>query len=153
MFDQNALASASIQHTLSLILNPTRLARLQQQNLADKNQLSITEVASILHNKVVDKVYKNSHRLNHQSAIDLLYSNYINLIQDSRVSIPVKIEVYGILLEQQKYLKKKLNRIKPSSNYFAFYNYQLNRIKNIVPKSLKNDQLIQLPKMPPGSPI
>lgn len=153
MFDRNALAKASIQHTLSLILNPTRLTRLQQQSLDNDKQFSITELASILHDEVVDKRYKNLESLNHQSSIDLLYSHYINLVQSSQVAISVKTEVYSVLLKQIKFLEKKLGRNKSASSYSNFYRYQLNRIKNITPESLEKDQLIWLPEIPPGSPI
>ena len=153
IFDTVALASASIQHTLSLILNPERLARLQQQNANNKNQLSIKKIALRIHENVIAKNHQNIDVLIHQSAIDLIYSNYINLIQDMTVSLSVKTEIYGIISMQIKFLEKKKKRTKTSSEYSGFYAYQLQRLKSAQPQNLKNNELIQLPKMPPGSPI
>jgi len=153
MFDQNSLAAASIQHSLSLLLNPIRLARLQQQNLSDPKQLSLSQLANEIQKTLYNKKYDGMKRMIHQTSIDLFYSHLINLLQDARVAESVKAEIYGLLLEQSSYLKKKLTRIKISSGYYAFFKYQLNRLKNTQVKRLKIEQLIPLPKMPPGSPI
>lgn len=150
IFDTVALASASIQHTLSLILNPERLARLQQQYSINKNQLSIKKIAAQLHDDIIAKSYQNVDTLIHQSAIDLIYSNYINLVQDMNVSLSVKTVIYGAILKQVKFLEKKKKRNK---GYADFYAYQLQRLKSVQPQRLKSNELIQLPKMPPGSPI
>ncbi len=153
ILDSNQLASASIQHTLSLILNPIRLARLQQQKLQTDKQLGITFLMSELHDKIIDKRFTGVNKQIHQSTVDLIYSNYLNLIHHSKVSTPVKIEIYGALLKQQKYLKKKLSRMNSSSEYYSFYSFQYERINKITIKTFKVEDLIKLPKMPPGSPI
>ena len=153
IFDPIALASASIQHTLSLMLNPVRLSRLQQQNAANSDQLSITALTTQLRNGVINQTYKNTDALIHQSAIDLIYSNYINLLQDASVSTQVKSEIYGVLLLEIKFLEKKIKRTKASSHYFAFYAYQFQRLDAVKAKPLNSNELIPLPKMPPGSPI
>lgn len=152
-FDSIALASASIQHTLSLILNPTRLTRLQQQYANDQQHLSIKKIATHFHKNIINKSYQNADALLHQSAVDLIYSNYINLAQDKNVSLAVKTEIYGVILQQIQYLEKKTKRIKSSSDYSGFYAYQLNRLNAMKPAKLEKSELIQLPKMPPGSPI
>jgi len=113
----------------------------------------VTGLTTILHENIIDKNYKNTSSLIHQSSIDLLYSNYINLLQDADVSSQIKSEIYGIIIQQSKYLEKKIKRTKVSSNYFGFYKYQLQRLENTQLKNLKKSELIQLPKMPPGSPI
>jgi len=153
IFDPVALSSASVQHSLSIILEPHRLTRLQQQNSEDFNQLSLSELALKLHKQVVDKTFDNELLLIHQSSVDLLYSNYINLLHDATVSTQVKTEIYAALLREKKYLRNKFKRVKGSSKYFGFYAYQLKRLENVEIKSLKKEELIQLPKMPPGSPI
>jgi hypothetical protein len=153
IFDPISLAAASIQHTLSLILEPTRLSRLQQQNNRNNKQMSITELTDILNKNTIEKVVTTNALLIHQTTIDLIISNYANLIQNEKVATQVKTELYGVILKQINQLEKKLKPLKSSSNYFAFYHYQLQRLKLIKPKNLKNIDLIQLPKMPPGSPI
>lgn len=153
VFDPIALSSASVQHSLSLILEPHRLARLQQQNLQNDQHLSIRDVTANLHREFVDQRFENSYRLIHQSGVDVLVSNYLNLITDGNVTAVVKMEIYEALNQQKLYFSKKLKRSKSSSGYYAFYAYQLSRLQNISIKNLKKEQLLKLPKMPPGSPI
>jgi len=126
---------------------------LQQQNSIDKNQLSIKQIASRLHEDIIAQSHQGIDALIHQSMIDLIYSNYINLVQDIDVSLAVKTEVYGIILKQVKFLEKKNKRKKIASGYADFYTYQLQRLKSVQLQNLKPNELIQLPKMPPGSPI
>jgi len=152
-FDTVALSSASVQHSLSIILEPHRLTRLQQQNSVDSEQLSLVEVTAKLHKQIVDKTFDDKLLLIHQASVDLLYSNYINLLHDSTVSTQIKTEIYAALLHEKKYLRNKFKRAKESSKYFGFYAYQLKRLENVEIKGLKKDELIQLPEMPPGSPI
>ena len=153
IFDPIALSSASVQHSLSLILEPHRLVRMQQQNMLNNQQLSIRQVTAKLHREFVDQHYKNTFRLIHQSGVDLLVSNYLNLITDIDVTPVVKMEIYQALNQQKLYFSKKLKRSKSGSGYYAFYAYQLSRLENISIKNLKKEQLLKLPKMPPGSPI
>jgi len=152
-FDFIALASASVQHSLSILLDPQRLARVQQQKAVNPKQLSIAEITSKLHDKIVANKVKEESILIHQSSVDLLYSNYINLLHKGSVSSQIKTEIYATLLREKKYLRNKYKRVKESSRYFGFYAYQLKRLENIEIKNLKKDELIKLPKMPPGSPI
>ena len=152
-FDTVALASASVQHTLSLILNPSRLTRLQQQYANDQQHLNIKKIAAHLHENIIMKSYQNADAPLHQSTVDLIYSNYINLLQDETVSLPVKSEIYGIILQQIRYLEKKKKRSKSSSAYSGFYAYQLQRLNAVKSTNLGKSELIKLPKMPPGSPI
>ncbi len=153
VFDPVALSAASVQHTLSLILEPHRLARMEQQNSQNKQQLSIREITAKLHKTLVEQRYKNPSRLIHQTALDLLVSNYLNLLTDADVTAVVKMEIYAALEQQKRYFGKNLKRSKSSSGYLAFYAYQLSRLENMVIKNLKKEQLLKLPKMPPGSPI
>jgi hypothetical protein len=153
LFDQTALASASIQHTLSLLLEPTRLARLIQQHALDDNYMSISELGNSLHSTIVKKKTSDIEWVIQSTAIDLLYSNYINLIHNSKVPTQVKVAVYGLLLKQQAYLTKKVKKTKSSSSAYAFYKYQLSRIKDVKIENVDKTKLIALPKMPPGSPI
>lgn len=153
VFDVIALSSASVQHSLSLILEPHRLSRMQQQNMQNNQHLSIRDVTAKLHSDFVDQRFKNTYRLIHQSGVDLLVSNYLNLIADADVTAVIKMEIYTALNQQKLYFSKKLKKSKSSSSYSAFYAYQLSRLKDISIKNLKKEHLLKLPKMPPGSPI
>ncbi len=152
-FDEIALASASAQHTLSLLLNPLRLARLQQQKAFDRDQPGIAEIAIQLEKQVIDHGYKNTAALIHQNTVDLIYSNYINLIQDKAVSSQVKTEIYGVILQQINFLQRKSKKVINTAGYADFYAYQLKRLKAAGPENKNKTDLITLPSMPPGSPI
>ena len=69
------------------------------------------------------------------------------------MSTPVKTAIFGELLKQQQFLNRMLKKYKVGNQYHAFYQLQLARLKALSSKALKDSELIQLPKMPPGSPI
>jgi len=152
-FDEVALASASAQHSLSLLLHPSRLARLQQQNALDDNQPGITSITDLLEKQIIDKTFNGTAALIHQSTVDLIYSNYINLLQDAQGSNPIKISLYEVIHQQIKWLKKKTRKAKSASGYTGFYVYQLKRLESADPENKNKSDLIKLPTMPPGSPI
>jgi hypothetical protein len=153
LFDPNALARGSIQHTYSLLLEPTRLARLEIQSASESSHMNIRELTSLISNGIMNKEFKGINRLNHQSSIELLISNYLNLLHHEGVSTLVKTEVFSGLQLLKEQLAKKMTRTRSSSSYYSFYQYQLARLKTLEVKQLKANQLIVLPKMPPGSPI
>lgn len=153
LLDPIALAMASAQHTLSVLLEPTRLARLELQNRASTKSPSIGELTEQLHKSLVNIKPKTSDWAYQSLVIDLLNSNYLNLLHSKSVSTPVKTAIYSALLKQQRQLTKMSKKYKAGSPYHGFYQLQLSRIKNLSIKQLNKDKLIQLPKMPPGSPI
>lgn len=150
-FDSIALAEASAQHTLSLIFNPQRLARLVEQSAVDPTVPSIDSIATEIHQNVIEQNFDGLNASLHQSVVNLIYSNYYNLLHDKKVSQQVKMQILGVLLKEKDYLQRKLTAVRKSSSYYGFYAYQAKRIENL---SIENrDKLIELPKMPPGSPI
>ncbi|TQV74985.1 DUF5117 domain-containing protein [Aliikangiella marina] len=150
-FDQLALASASAQHTLGLIFHPQRLARLEQQNAVDPAIPSIDSIGTILHQQVIEQNYDGIEARIHQSVVDLIYSNLLNLLRDKNVSQSVKMQVFGLLLKEKDYLLRKLTSVQKRSSYYGFYAYQLNRLEDL--KIDDGKPKVKLPKMPPGSPI
>ena len=153
LFDQTALAAASIQHTLSLLLEPSRLARLIQQSSLNNNYMSVGNLGDKIHDKIMENNTSGFEWIIQSTAIDLLYSNYLNLIHNDEVSTQVKVAVYGLILEQQDTLNKKIRKLRSSSPIYAFYQYQLSRLKDVKVENLEKNRMIKLPKMPPGSPI
>jgi hypothetical protein len=151
-FDQVHLAAAAAQHTLGLIFNPQRLARIVQQNAEDPQLLSIEQISDQLHQRIVTTTEDQGVSVPvHQAVVDLLYSNYLNLMHNEKVAKQVKIRIMAILLKEKTYLEKMAKSTKQNSDYFGFYQYQKKRLEGF---SLDNKvQLISLPEMPPGSPI
>ncbi len=149
-FDQIAMAQASAQHSLSILLNPQRLARLVEQSAQDPTIPSIESMRLEIHQKIIEQNYNGIEAVIHQAVIDLVYSNYLNLLANDAVSQPVKMQILGVLLKEKDYLQRKLIAIRKTSSYYGFYAYQVKRLEDL---SLDNDNIIALPKMPPGSPI
>ncbi|MFT5135629.1 MAG: hypothetical protein ACI9XU_000130 [Arenicella sp.] len=151
-FDQLHLASGLAQHTLGLMLNPQRLARVQQQSADNDKIPSITDIGLHIHDAIFSrKVKPGVAALVHKSVMDLTISNYMNLIHAKDVSQSVKTDVLSALLYEKRYLEGRLAKANASDSYLAFYGYQLSRLQGFD-VGLK-DKLIELPKMPPGSPI
>lgn len=150
-FDQVALAAASAQHTLSLIFNPQRLARIVEQNANNPAVPSIDEIATQIKQTVIEQSYEGMNATIHQTVVDLVYSNYINILHHKSVSRQVKMQILGVLLKEKDYLLRKLTTVQKRSSYYGFYAYQLKRMEDL--KIEIKDKLIELPKMPPGSPI
>ncbi|MCW8875857.1 MAG: zinc-dependent metalloprotease [Kangiellaceae bacterium] len=150
-FDSLAMAEASAQHTLSLILHPQRLNRLVEQSAADPTIPSIDSIGTSIHQDIIEKNYDGFNATIHQSVVALVYSNYLNLLHGKNVSQQVKMQVLGILMTERDYLQRKLTAVRKTSSYYGFYAYQFKRLENLTIEA--KDKLIQLPKMPPGSPI
>jgi hypothetical protein len=98
---------------------------------------------------VVDQRYAGMQARLHQSVVDLIYSNYINLLSSKTTPKLVKAEIFYALENDKKALLKKSS--KSSDGYSSFYSYQIKRLESIEPNA-SGDQ-ITLPTMPPGSPI
>ena len=152
-FDPLKLAAGSAQHSLGLLFHPQRLARLVQQNSIDATIPSIDAIATELHQTVIEQNYEGLEASIHQTVVDLVYSNYLNLLHDKKVSQQVKMQILGVLLKEKDYLLRKLTSVQKRSSYYGFYAYQSKRLEELSIESKKKEELIQLPKMPPGSPI
>ncbi|WP_170132046.1 zinc-dependent metalloprotease [Arenicella xantha] len=148
-FDQVALATKSAQHTLSLILHPQRLARLHQQSAADPTIPSIAQLTNALHAQVIATEKSGINAAIHQAVIDLIYSNYLNILQTSTVAPEVRVAMFEALNTERNYLERRLP--KASTEYRASIRYQLKRLESLSVSP--SDKLIELPSLPPGSPI
>ena len=151
-FDQITLATASAQHTLSLMLNPERLARIIQQHAGDPSNPGVEYIGKQLHASLTaTTAQKGIQREVHQATVDLLISNYLNLLTDAEVSQQVKMKIYAQLLFESAFFESKLKRTKIGDPYHSLYSYQSKRLEALSLET--KDKMIELPKMPPGSPI
>ena len=152
-FDGVTLAEASAQHTLALMLNKQRLARLAQQ--AAQNS-SIPSVAQLLEKLMRATVYQPAKSglqdLIQQRINQLVVKQLLSLWLDKKVVTEVRSEVFFALISLEKTLQQKTKTRSHSKRFFAHYrlliqqiNYGLNEGKQITPTVAV--------KMPPGSPI
>ncbi|MDH5433806.1 MAG: zinc-dependent metalloprotease [Gammaproteobacteria bacterium] len=148
--DVLAFAEASAQHTLSLLLHPERLARINEQSAYDMTIPSIDMITTELRQTIIEQSYEGIQASIHQSVVDLIYSNYLNLLHNPDVSQQVRMQILGALLKEKEYLLRKLTAVRKNISYYGFYAYQAQRLENI---KLEAKELIKLPAIPPGSPI
>jgi len=150
-FDRVALAAMSAQHTLSLMLHPERLARLQQQSASHAGIPSVYELTHQINAEIVNAEYQGLNAHIHQAVMDLVYSNYLNLLHDIKTPAQVKAPILAALENEKRLLASKLKRAGKNSSYLPVYRYQLERLSSLIMDS--KYKAIELPKMPPGSPI
>jgi hypothetical protein len=152
-FDPVSAAQASAQSTISLLLNPERLARLQQQSAVHKDIVSV----DVLLTQLIDMTVKKTAELGlsgliqqriNQTLVEQLTTLYL---QSSTV-----IEVRAELLQQLRQLSGWLGQ-NSASRYRKnplFNHYQL--LKQQIDYSLNQAKMLSpatdLP-LPPGSPI
>ncbi len=151
-FDPISAAEASAKHTLSLILNAERLARLQQQTMLDDDVPSVQQLLS----KVLGATIQSSPQtltslLVQQRVNQQLVEHLLALWHSQQVVPEVRAEVYATLTDLSQWLadKRSTRKYKGSRAHFQLLarqiNYSLNHDKSSLPESK-----IQLP---PGSPI
>lgn len=148
-FDPVSLAAASAQHSLSLLLHPQRLARLEQQHAINPKIPSISQLLTQINKQVIIPQYQGLNRLLHQRVVQLIYSNYLNLMQSQQLTSETKAIIYAELERQKAFLKTQI--LAKDLAYSDFYLYQSARLEQF--QLGKKQPLIALPTMPPGSPI
>ncbi len=151
-FDPITIAEASAEHTLNLLFNKARLARLQQQHTQNSSQLSVAKLIEKVLNKTVHKrVEKGLNQLIQQRTSQLVVNQLLELWLDKTLVPEVRAEVLFSLINLEKWLlQQTLNN--SQSDYLAFYlmlakqiTYTLDKGKPYTPKTHT--------AMPPGSPI
>lgn len=153
-FDPVSAAEAAAKHTVSLILNAERLARLQQQSLslANKNIFSLAQ----LFEQLIEQTLKTS---GHQG-VSLLVQQRINqqvvehllTLWHSKSAVPeVRAEVFNTLNMLKRWLDKNKGKSKyqPMKSHFSLLieliNHSLQEGKLMAPATKIS--------LPPGSPI
>ncbi|GHA01495.1 periplasmic metalloprotease [Arenicella chitinivorans] len=145
-FDFVALASKSAQHSLAMLLHPERLMRLQQQHAINPSMPSVSELGQEIHRRVINLSTSGLDATVHESVVDLVYTNYLNLLHSADVPVTLKSALISIIDNEIKYLKAKLKR-----NNDPVLRYQLARLEAADPASTRPS--LAVPTMPPGSPI
>jgi uncharacterized protein DUF4953/uncharacterized protein DUF5117 len=152
-FDAVTLAQASAEHTISLLLNKSRLARLAQQSALNS---AIPSVAQLFEQLLRETVYKPAKSglqdVIQQRINQAVVKQLLTLWLDKTVVTEVRSEVLLALTKLEKSLQRKTKISSLSKRFFAHYrlliqqiNYGLHKGKPIVPMDNVN--------MPPGSPI
>ncbi|WP_206483246.1 zinc-dependent metalloprotease [Thalassotalea sp. G2M2-11] len=151
-FDPVSAAQASAKHTLTLLLNSARLARLQQQAVRDENILSVGQ----LFEQLIDQTI----HLPSQSGLASLVQQRVNqqvieqllaLWQEQGVVSEVRAEVFVTLTALEKWLTKK-----SSSRQYQSYRAHFALLAQQIRYGLTHNELMPPASnisLPPGSPI
>ena len=151
-FDPISAAEASAKHTLSLLLNAERLARLQQQAMIADDIPSVGQ----LFEKLVDGTIQSPPQVStallvQQRVNQQLVEHLLTLWHKQDVVPEVRAEVYLALTELSQWLsdKRSTRKYKGSRAHFNLLakqiDYSLSHDKSSLPESKI--------KLPPGSPI
>ena len=151
-FDAISAAQASAKHTLSLLLNAERLARLQQQTMLDEDIPSVGFVLDKLAKSTVMSAPKTSTELLVQQRVNQQFIEHLLALWHNTNVVPeVRSEVYLTLTNLSQWLsdKRSTRKYKGYQAHFLLLvqqiNYSLAHDKSFTPASKIT--------LPPGSPI
>jgi len=151
-FDPVSAAEASAKHTLSLLLNGERLARLEQQAMRFEGIPSVNELfESLVKGTIFQSGNKGLSTLVKQRVNQQLVEHFIALWQQKSLVSEVRAEVFFTLNTLNNWLKDNAN----SRKYKAF-RAQFLLLSNQIMYSLEHENSTthkSTVKMPPGSPI
>ncbi len=151
-FDPVTAAQANAKHTLKLLLNQGRLARLAQHHMFDAKVPSVSELLNQLLEATIRQKPASGlsvlvqQRINYQTVEQLL-----SLWHSQNTVIEVKAEVYIALTELIDWLDDKENDRK-----YKLMSAQFNLLSQMIESSIEDNMRIQEAgklRLPPGSPI
>jgi len=161
-FDPVTAAHASAKHTLALLLNGERLARLQQQthssftldNNGSKNKsiFSVDELISQLMDKTIKQRPKNGLKLLVQQRVNQQVIEQLLELWHSKNSVS---EVRSVVFSSLEQMAKWLDDNNDSRHYKLFSSH-FKLLEQQIKFSLDQGKQVVQPtkvKMPPGSPI
>lgn len=151
-FDPISAAEASAKHTLSLLLNTGRLARLQQQAMLDEDIPSVAFLLNKLLNGTVKSAPQASTALLVQQRINQQLVEHLIALWHSQDVVPeVRAEVYMTLKDLVQWLsdKRSTRTYKGSRAHFQLLAQQINYSLAHDKSSTAASKI----KLPPGSPI
>jgi len=151
-FDAVSAAEASAKHTLTLLLNSARLARLQQQAMLDDDIFTVGDL--------LEKLVKSTIKSSPDKGLKILVQQRVNqqvvehllaLWHQKGLVSEIRAEVYLALTQLKDWLddNKTARKYKKMAAQFLYLEkkiaYSLTQGKLVTPSSTI--------KMPPGSPI
>ena len=148
--DPISLAEASVQHTLDILLEPERLARLALQHADDPAHIGVGLLFAQLQENLLPTVTEDGYlALLQQRTAAALLAAWRDLVQAPEVAPEVRAKSLAALESAARFMRRQHQAPK---GYAAFYAYQLSLIEEFrrSPALLPPEQSRD---MPPGSPI
>lgn len=148
--DPVSLAGASVQHTLDILLEPERLARLALQHADDSAHIGVGLLFAQLQENLLPTVTEDGYlALLQQRTAATLLAAWRELVQAPDVAPEVRAEGLAALESAARFMRRQ-HQAPPG--YAAFYAYQL----SLIEEFRRSPALLppaQRREMPPGSPI
>lgn len=151
-FDPISAGEASAKHTLTLLLNNERLARLQQQAMTVYGIPSVNELINeLLMNTVKSKANKGLQLLLQQRVNQQVVEHLLKLWHQENVVPEVRAEVLVALSDLSEWLddNKSSRKYRPLSAHFHLLENQIEHSLSEGKRFLPETKA----KLPPGSPI
>ncbi len=153
-FDPISAAEASAKHTIGLLLNAERLARLQQQTNTSSSQgiLSVTDLMTALIDTTIKQTPKKGLSVLVQQRVNQqVIEHLLTLWHSDKLVTEVRADLYVGLKQLQKWLNKN-----EDSRKYRELNAQFALLALDIKASLEQSKRIKPAskiKLPPGSPI
>jgi len=150
-FDEVSLAEASVNHTLTILFNPPRLNRMQQQHSIDSNSPGMKNVMAALI-KLIKKQPEGIKSAIQMRVIYRIQQASIIAYQNPTVSTEVRGEILLGLKNIQDWMEWRLWMTSEKNSWYAFYQNRIDEINQFImhPQLKIMDNPVM---MPPGSPI
>lgn len=152
-FDPITIAQVSAQHTISLLLNKARLARLAQQSALNS---AIPSVIDVLNKLIQNTIYQPSKsglsNLIQQRVNQLVVKQLLTIWLDKSVVTEVRAPVFSTLTDLVTWLQHKTSLRSNSKQFFNHYRLLIQQINFALNKGKQFTPVIKA-TMPPGSPI
>ncbi|MFN2327565.1 MAG: zinc-dependent metalloprotease [Chromatocurvus sp.] len=148
--DPVSLAEASVQHTLDILLEPERLARLALQHADDSAHIGVGLLFAQLQENLLPTVTEDGYlALLQQRTAAALLTSWRKLVQAPDVAPEVRAESFAALESAARFMRRQHQA---PAGYAAFYAYQLSLIEEFR-RSPDLLPPLQPRELPPGSPI
>jgi len=152
-FDAVTLAEACAQHTIALLLNQQRLARLAQQSSLNSSIPSVGQLFEKLIRETLQKPAKSGLQDVIQQRINqLVVKQLLTLWLDKSLVTEVRAEVYVALVDIERWLQQKTKTHSASKRFYAHYRLLIQQINFGLTEGEQITPAVDT-KMPPGSPI
>ncbi|WP_444923968.1 zinc-dependent metalloprotease [Microbulbifer sp. DLAB2-AF] len=152
-FDAVALAEAAAGHTLSILMDPQRAARMDQQNARSSEIPAFDSLLERLTTGALDnEQYSGLHASIHQRINHVYIQKLMLLAGDRTAAESIRAKAQLQLAKFQLALGQKKLFGEDSQGYNAHYYFQAKRIESFMRGELEV-KAGDIKAMPPGSPI
>ena len=151
--DYAAIAETAAAHTIDGILQPERLARLNNLHGLDNNLPSVDGVLS----RLLDQVYRQNGATGQAGVIQRSVNNALlyrmmSLLRDKDTDNQVKAQITMSLRKLEQWLTEQLSNTE-DSQWLASYQMALDEINAWLTRGREESILTAPLPMPPGAPI